>query len=103
MPKLHLTKTVIDELKPSSADVVYWDDNLAGFGLKMTPAGRKVFIVLYRTKDGLSRLRKYTIGTYGQLTLATARVTAQKVLSDRNEGKDPAGLKRDMRDRKSVV
>ena len=26
-----------------------------------------------------------------------ARVTAQKVLSDRNEGKDPAGLKRDIR------
>ena len=97
MPKLHLTKSVIDELKPSTSDIVYWDDNLAGFGLKMTPAGRKVFIVLYRTKDGLSRLRKYTIGTYGQLTLAIARVTAQKVLSDRNEGKDPAGLKRDTR------
>jgi hypothetical protein len=28
-------------------DVVYWDDALAGFGLKVTPKGRKVFFVLY--------------------------------------------------------
>ena len=97
MPKLHLTKLVIDELAPSSSEVVYWGDGVPGFGLKVTPHGRKVFIVLYRTKDGLSRLRKYTIGTYGQTTLAIARITAQKVLADRNEGKDPAREKRDLR------
>ena len=50
MPKLHLTKSVIDELQPLSSDVVYWDDSLPSFGLKITPTGRKVFIVLYRTK-----------------------------------------------------
>jgi hypothetical protein len=77
--------------------VVYWDDTLAGFGVKVTPRGRKVFIVLYRTKDGFSRLRKYTIGPYGQITLAIARITAQKVLAARLEGKDPAGEKRRLR------
>ena len=55
MPKLHLTKSVIDELRPASTETVYWDHSV-GFGLKMTPEGRKVFIVLYRTDDGLSRL-----------------------------------------------
>jgi integrase len=102
MPKLHLTKSVIDELAPSSSEVVYWDDTVPGFGLKITPQGRKVFIVLYRTKDGLNRLRKYTIGVYGQTTLAIARITAQKVLADRNEGKDPAREKRDLR-KKAVI
>ena len=97
MPRLHLTKTVIDELTPGSTETVYWDDNVPGFGVKVTPQGRKVFIVLYRTKDGFSRLRKYTIGTYGQTTLAIARIAAQKVLTDRNEGKDPATAKRDFR------
>ena len=58
---------------------------------------RKVFIVLYRTKDGHNRLRKYTIGTYGQTTLAIARIAAQRVLADRNEGKDPAREKREHR------
>jgi integrase len=101
MPKLHLTKSVIDELAPGSSETVYWDDSVPGFGLKVTPQGRKVFIVLYRTKGGFKRLRKYTIGTYGQTTLAIARIAAQKVLADRNEGKDPAGDKRDHR--KKVV
>ena len=97
MPSLHLTKSTIDELQPGVSEMVYWDDNLAGFGLKVTPRGRKVFIVLYRTKDGFSRLRKYTIGPYGQITLAIARITAQKVLAARLEGKDPAGEKRRLR------
>ena len=97
MPKVHLTKSMIDELTPSSSELVYWDDSVPGFGLKVTPKGRKVFIVLYRTKDGLNRLCKYTIGTYGQTTLAIARIVAQKVLADRNEGKDPARDKRDLR------
>ncbi len=97
MPTLHLIKSIIDELKPGASDTVYWDDSLAGFGLKVTPRGRKVFIVLYRTKDGFSRLRKYTIGPYGQITLAIARITAQKILAARLEGKDPAGEKRRLR------
>jgi hypothetical protein len=28
---------------------VYWDIASPGFGVKVTPTGRKVFIVLYRT------------------------------------------------------
>ena len=99
MPKLHLTKSVIDDLTPGSSETVYWDDGVPGFGLKVTPQGRKVFIVLYRTKDGFSRLRKYTIGTYGHTTLTIARIAAQKVLADKNEGKDPAAVKRDLRKR----
>ena len=101
MPKLHLTKSVIDELTPRPSETVFWDDSVPGFGLKVTPLGRKVFIVLYRTKDGFGRLRKYTIGTHGQTTLAIARIAAQKVLADRNEGKDPAAEKRNLR--KKVV
>jgi integrase len=97
MPKVHLTKSAIDQLTPRSSEMVYWDDGVPGLGLKVTPKGRKVFIVLYRTKDGLNRLRKYTLGTYGQTTLAIARIAAQKVLADRNDGKDPAGVKRDLR------
>ncbi len=69
MPKLHLIKSAIDDLVAGHSDTVYWDDSVPGFGLKLTPRGRKVFIVLYRTQDGHSRLRKYTIGTYGQTTV----------------------------------
>jgi hypothetical protein len=49
VPRIKLTKTAIDELPIPPCDVVYWDAALPGFGVKVRPKGRKVFIVLYRT------------------------------------------------------
>ena len=46
-------------LPTPEADTVYWDRALPGFGVKVTPKGRKVFIVLYRTGGTGSKLRKY--------------------------------------------
>ena len=57
MPTLKLTKPVIDDLKPQAADQVCWDQSLRGFGVKATPAGRNVFILMSRTIGG-QRLRK---------------------------------------------
>jgi hypothetical protein len=66
MPRIKLTKSAIDAMPTSSSDVVYWDAAYPGFGMKVTPKGRKVFIVLYRTGGAGSYLRKYTIGPYGR-------------------------------------
>jgi integrase len=90
MPTVKLTKSAIDVLPTPAKDAVYWDSGSAGFGVKVTPKGRKVFIVLYRTAGAGSRLRKYTIGPYGRVTLHQARVAAQKVHAARLEGRDPA-------------
>jgi integrase len=54
-----------------------------------------VFIVLYRTGGAGSKLRKYTIGPYGRVTLHQARVAAQKVFAAKLEGRDPAAEKRE--------
>jgi integrase len=94
MPRIRLTKSAIDALPTSESDVVYWDAAYLGFGVKVTPKGRKVFIVLYRTGGANSRLRKYTVGPYGRLTLHQARLAAQKVFAARLEGRDPAAEKR---------
>src|SRR6266581_4589392 len=95
MPRIKLTKSVIDALATPPKDVVYWDSASPGFGVKVTPKGRKVFIVLYRTAGAGSRLRKYTIGPYGRVTLHQARVTAQRIYTARLDGRDPATEKRD--------
>jgi integrase len=94
MPRIRLTKSAIDALPTSKLDIVYWDAGYPGFGVKVTPKGRKVFIVLYRTGGAGSRLRKYTIGPYGRVTLHQARVAAQKVFAAKLEGRDPAAEKR---------
>jgi len=99
MPRIRLTKSAIDALPTPASDVVYWDAGCPGFGVKVTPKGRKVFIVLYRTGGGGSKLRKYTIGPYGRVTLHQARVAAQKVFAAKLEGRDPASEKREAKRR----
>ena len=102
MPRAKLTKSVIDDLPTPAKEVVYWDTACPGFGVKVTPTGRKVFVVLYRTGGAGSRLRKYTIGPYGRVTLHQARVSAQKVFAARLEGRDLAAEKRAARKRMTV-
>ena len=98
MPRIKLTKSTIDSLPTPNADAVFWDAGFPGFGVKVTPKGRKVFIALYRTGGAGSKLRKYTIGPYGRVTLHQARVAAQKVFA-RLEGRDPAAEKREAKRR----
>ena len=99
MPRIRLTKSAIDSLPTPESDLVYWDAGCPGFGVKVTPKGRKVFIVLYRTRGADSKLRKYTIGTYGRVTLHQARVAAQRVFAAKLEGHDPAADKREAKRR----
>jgi integrase len=94
MPRIKLTKSAIDALPIPESDLVYWDTSFPGFGVKVTPKGRKVFIVLYRTGGAGSKLRKYTIGPYGRVTLHQARVAAQRVFAAKLEGRDPAAERR---------
>jgi hypothetical protein len=70
---------------------------LPDFGVKVTPKGRKVFLVMYRLAGAGSRLRKYTIGPYGRVTLPMAK--AQKIFAARLDGRDPAEEKKQSRRR----
>jgi integrase len=97
MPRVKLTKSAIDALPTPSKDIVYWDSGCPGFGVKVTPKGRKVFIVLYR--GAAFRLRKYTIGPYGRVTLHQARAAALKIFAARAEGRDPVAEKQHARRR----
>jgi integrase len=99
MPRIRLTKSAIDALPTPKSDIVYWDAAIPGFGVKVTPKGRKVFVVLYRIGGAGSKLRKYTIGPYGRVTLHQARLAAQKVFVAKLEGRDPAAEKRERKRR----
>jgi hypothetical protein len=96
---MKLTKSAIDALPTPAKDIVYWDSGCPGFGVKVTPKGRKVFIVLYRTGGAGSRLRKYTIGPYGRVTPHQARGAALKIFAARTDGRDPAAEKQQARRR----
>jgi len=57
-----VTKRVVDAAAHSARDTFIWDTDVKGFGLKVTPAGRKVYVVQTRLNG---RLRRYTIGRHG--------------------------------------
>ena len=73
---MKLTKRVIDAAiyhgKVGTAHYL-WDDQLAGFGVRIYPSGRKSFVVTYRAKG---RQRFHTVGRFGEMTLHEARSTA---------------------------
>src|SRR5687768_11831048 len=100
MPVCKLTKRAIDALPcPADRDTIWWDEDLKGFGLKITPAARRTFLVQYRPAGDRRNPRKYTIGEYGSVTPFQARVEAQRVLADRAAGRDPQAEKREARRR----
>ncbi|MBT6037096.1 MAG: DUF4102 domain-containing protein, partial [Kordiimonadaceae bacterium] len=50
----NLTKRTIDALKPEKSYYRIWDNSITGFGIKVTPAGSKIYFVKYRI-DGIQR------------------------------------------------
>ena len=87
-----LTKRMVDSLQPAKRDLFVWDCELAGFGLKLTPAGRRIYVVQYRLPGVGRRMaaRRFTLGEHGPLTVDEARKFARKVLNAVAEGRDPA-------------
>lgn len=88
--KKELTIRSIDALQPSANDRFVWDGSIRGFGIKITPSGRKVFMLVYRYPSGRAgKVRRFTIGTYGSITLDRARQIAEAKKGDLANGIDP--------------
>lgn len=82
-----LTKRVLQSLQPRSKDYFVWDASLPSYGVRVWPSGRIVYLVQYR--EG-SRIRRYKIGTFPQITPDQARRTARSVLGRVERGESPA-------------
>lgn len=82
------TQAGLSSAKPQAKEYIVNDTKTVGLGLKVTPAGRKVFVYRYRTKFG--RQRKFTIGKLTDVSVAQARRKAVALAADVSEGQDPA-------------
>src|SRR3954453_16358669 len=83
-----LNKRVVDAATAAAGDLFLWDDELAGFGLRVKKSGAKSFLVQYRNANG--RSRRLTLGRYGVLTTEEARKSAKSALAEVLKGADPA-------------
>ena len=95
MSRVKLTKRTVEGAEPTSRDVVLWDSELPGFGLKVTPSGRRAYFVFYRTSHGVQR--KPMIGLHGSMTCDGARDLARQWLAAAARGEDPSAQRQAQR------
>lgn len=93
MAKARITKQTVDAALAAARDQFVWDTKLAGFGLKVTPSGSKVFLYQYRIGGRGAKVRRYTIGRYGALTPDKARGEAERLAMLVVQGVDPQRAK----------
>ena len=84
--RVKFTDTSIKALKPNSDRYEKWETNGRGFGIRVSPAGRKTFLFMYRV-NGLSR--RMSIGVYPAITLSEARTVHAKAREELGKGTDP--------------
>jgi len=90
-----ITKRIVDGALPGPKDSFLWDDEIKGYGVKITPAGAKVYICQFRIGGRGTPTRRVTIGRHGApWTPDLARRKAKQILGDVAAGRDPAGEKK---------
>ena len=87
MPTVDLTPRLARQSKPQAKDTFLFDKSLPGFGLRIHPSGRKVWIVQARIEG---RSRSIVIARHGEMELAEARRRARDMLTRIRAGDNPA-------------
>ena len=83
-----LTKRTVDRLAVNGKDAVFWDNELLGFGVRVYPSGKKVFVVQTRA---FGRSRRVSLGTHGDTGFSVdhARKKATDVIARIKDGQPP--------------
>ena len=97
--RIKLTIKALDKAPAATpeepAGYILWDTEIPGFGCRVSPKGKKTFILYYRTSDG--RRRRPRIGELGTVTVAQARGIAKKWLAEVALGGDPSNERKQKR------
>lgn len=103
MASRRLTQQAVTRLGASDRDAFVWDTELRGFAVKVTPTGRKVYVVQYRHGHGRRAPdRRVTLARTDELTVEEARKLARATLATVVHGGDPAYDRREARDAETL-
>lgn len=83
---MRLTDRGIAALKPKAQRYEAWEDGRSGLGVRVSPAGRKSWVFMYRFGG---KARRMGFGTYPAVSLADARVKHAKAKADLEKCIDP--------------
>lgn len=109
MPTVQLTKKNTESLRKQGLariqseglrEVIYWDEQLTGLGLRVGKSGKATWIVYRRIRHGGEKAKQVltAIGSLGEMDIDQARDKAQSVLEDIRKGSNPNETKRTLRD-----
>lgn len=83
---MRLTDSKIKAIRRKPERFILWEDGGTGLGVRVSPAGRKTFIWMYRFNG---KPRMMTLGAYPRVGLATARLKAAQAREKLHQGQDP--------------
>ena len=93
-----VTLQTIKSMAKTDRTEFLWDNEVAGFGLRMTSTGAKSYVYQYRMGGREAAKRRYTIGKHGSpWTPDLARTEAKRLGLLVGQGIDPAGADRERR------
>jgi integrase len=92
-------RTVTSLQPPASGNVITWDSEVPGFGVRITSAGVTAYVLDYRIHG---RKRRFTIGRHPELSATQARDEAIVLRSDIRDGHDPLDQRRQDREQPTV-
>ncbi len=81
-----LSNRVVDGLRAGDKEVVYWDRDLPGFGVRVYPNGAKTYLVQGRGPRGSKRI---TVGRHGTIPADEARRRGAALLIRIKAGEEP--------------
>ncbi|QYF86221.1 tyrosine-type recombinase/integrase [Brevundimonas sp. PAMC22021] len=90
-----LTKRVVEALAPRDERYVVWDSDLKGFGVRISPQGRRTYLARFRTHGGSDRLM--ALAPHGVITAEEARERARLAIAEAAQGGDPQADKMERR------
>lgn len=99
---MRLTATTIRglTLPDGLQDKTFFDDDLAGFGVRIRASGARVYVVAYKSAG---RNRRLVLGPVTALDPGKARSTAKDILARVRLGADPASERQQQRDAAAVT
>ncbi|MDD9994068.1 MAG: site-specific integrase [Rhodospirillales bacterium] len=83
--RIALSNRVVDGLSADGKDVIYWDRDQGGFGVRVYPNGTKAYMVQARNRKGT---RRVTLGRHGMISADEARRQGAALLTRIREGED---------------
>jgi hypothetical protein len=102
--KAHLTERYVKGLQPKQKNIIVYDEEVVGFGVRITSGGKsdqgfRAFILTYRIE---ARERRLTIGAWPDWSVTAAREEAKRLKREIDQGRDPMAERDEARESPNV-